>query len=71
MIFSNISVYYVALSTLIASTYTYFKSLSQEATLKRKGVYEQQKVQRRRRERVVRVCIHVITACCYYIIFFL
>ena len=47
----------------LAAAYTYYKSLCQEEAQKRKGMYGQRKVQRRRRERVVRVSyvINIIT----------
>ena len=41
---------------LIAAAYTYYKSLSQEEKLKRDGKHDQRKIQRRRRERIIRVC---------------
>lgn len=42
-------------SFILAAVYTYYKTLCQEATLKRKGAYDQRRTQRRRRERIVRV----------------
>ena len=38
-----------------AAVYTYYTSLCQDESLKRKGVYSQRKLQRRRQEKVVRV----------------
>ena len=38
-----------------AAVYTYYTSLCQDESLRRKGTYAKRKVQRRRRERVVRV----------------
>lgn len=38
-----------------AATYTYYRSLSQEQSLKDRGVHEQQKKGRRHRERIWRV----------------
>lgn len=40
-----------------AASYTYYTSLCQDETQKRKGIYAQRKTQRRRRERVVRVSV--------------
>lgn len=41
----------------LAAAYTYYKSLCSEEALKRRGKHEERKVQRRRRERLVRVRI--------------
>ena len=49
-----------------AAAYTYYKSLCQDETQKRKGIYAKRKTQCRRRERVVRVSV---TRTCFAHIF--
>ena len=58
-----VSYFYDIMFLHVAAAYTYYKSLCQEESLKRKGTYAQRKVQRRRRERVVRVssCDRIIS----------
>ena len=54
------SCYYIYHSP-IAAIYTYYKTFAQEAVLKRNGKYEERKITRRQRERVVRVSKLFIT----------
>jgi len=42
-------------SQIRAATYTYYRTLTQEDSLKRRGKYEERKRIRRRRERLLRV----------------
>ena len=41
----------------LAATYTYYRSLSQEQSLKDRGLHEQRKIERRRRQRIQRVSL--------------
>lgn len=47
--------YFSYLYQYVAAVYTYYKSMSQEEALKRNGKHDQRKIQRRRRERIIRV----------------
>ena len=64
MLDDTIHFFVVVLCVLTEAAYTYYKTLCQDASLKRRGKLEDRKKARHRRERVIRVSLNAVSSIC-------